>query len=96
MCRFASLRAKRGNPDMVLPSWIASFLAMTESVSIVGLLFSIDFLQAILAQAVTVMFFQIGFCGVGEFHLDAPAIDGMHAFKGFSTTGTGFCHLFNC
>jgi hypothetical protein len=38
------------------------------------------------------MLFQIGFGGVGEFHLDAPAVDGMHAFKGFSTTGAGFDH----
>jgi hypothetical protein len=53
----------------------------------------IDFIQTILAQAVAVMFFQIGFCGVGEFHLDAPAINGMYAFKRFSATGTGFGHL---
>ena len=39
------------------------------------------------------MFFQIGFSGVGEFHLHAPAVDGMHAFEGFSATRTGFDHL---
>jgi hypothetical protein len=38
------------------------------------------------------MFFQIGFCGIGELHLNAPTVNGMHAFKGFSATGTGFCH----
>ena len=38
------------------------------------------------------MFFQIGFCGIGELHLDAPTVDGMHAFEGFSATRTGFCH----
>jgi hypothetical protein len=92
--RFASLRAKHGNPDMVLPSWIASFLAMTESVSIERSLFSIDLLQTVFAQAIIVMFLQIGFCGISELHLDAPTVDGMHAFEGFSATGTGFCHLF--
>ena len=39
------------------------------------------------------MFFQIGFCGVGELHLHSPAINGMYAFKRFSATGTGFGHL---
>jgi hypothetical protein len=59
-------------------------------------LFSIDFIQTIFAQAVAVMLFQIGFCGIGELHLDAPAINGMHTFKCFSATGTGFGHLLNC
>ena len=38
------------------------------------------------------MFFQIVFGGVSEFHFDAPAVDGMHAFEGFSAAGTGFGH----
>jgi hypothetical protein len=52
----------------------------------------IDFLQTFFAQAITVMFFQIGFCGVFEPHFHAPAIDGMHAFELFSATGTIFFH----
>ena len=38
------------------------------------------------------MFLQIGFCGVSEFHFHTPAVDGMHAFKFFSTTGTSLFH----
>ena len=38
------------------------------------------------------MFLQIGFCGVGEFHFHAPAVDAMDALKFFSTTGTGLFH----
>ena len=41
------------------------------------------------------MFFQVGFCSVTKFHLDAPAVDGMDTFEGFSATRTGFSHLFN-
>ena len=63
----------------------------------VRLLFSIiDFLQAFFAQTIAVIRFQIGFCGVSEFHLHAPAVHGMDALECFSATGTGFCHkLFN-
>ena len=38
------------------------------------------------------MLFQIGFGGIGEFHFHAPAVDGMHAFEGFSATGTSLFH----
>jgi hypothetical protein len=38
------------------------------------------------------VFFQIGFGGIGELHFDAPAVDGMHTFEGFSATGTGLFH----
>jgi hypothetical protein len=65
---------------------------MTGSVSIVGLLFSIDLLQTFFAQAVAVVFLQIGFGAVFELHFHAPAVDGMHAFERFSATGTGLCH----
>ncbi len=64
---------------------------MTEYVSI-GLLFSIDFLQAVFAQAVTVVFLQIGFGAVIELYFHAPAVDGMHAFKRFFATGTSLFH----
>jgi hypothetical protein len=66
----------------------------SKSNNITWVLVFIDFLQTVFAQAIIVMLLQIGFCGVGELHLDAPAVDGMHAFKGFSATGTGFSHLF--
>ena len=75
----------------MLPFWIASFLAMTEYVSI-GLLFFIDFLQAVFAQTIAVVFLQIGFGAVFELHFHAPAVDGMHTFKRFSATGTGLFH----
>ena len=52
----------------------------------------IDFIQAVFAKAIAIILFQIGFGGVGEFHLHAPAVDGMHAFEGFSATGTGLRH----
>ena len=38
------------------------------------------------------MFLQIGFCGVGEFHFHAPAVDAMDALEFFSATGTGLFH----
>jgi len=56
----------------------------------------VKFFEALFAQAISVMFFQIGFCGVGKLHLDAPTVDGMHAFEGFSATGTDFYHLLIC
>ena len=79
----------------------ASLRAKTRSGSKVWVLLSIDFLQAIFAQTVAVMFFQIGFCGVLELHFHAPAVNGMDTFEGFSATGTGFGHgviveLLNC
>jgi hypothetical protein len=58
-------------------------------------LLPIDFLQTLFAQAIAIMFFQIGFCGVSEFHFHAPAVDGMHAFKFFSAAGTGLFHWIN-
>ena len=42
------------------------------------------------------MLFQIGFGGVSEFHLDAPTVDGMDTFEGFSATGTSFSHEGKC
>jgi hypothetical protein len=97
MRRFASLRGTKQSRQM-LAAWIASsfLLAMTRCDIQVWVLFSIDFLQTFLAQAVAVMFLQIGFGAVFKLHFHAPAIDRMHAFEGFSATRTGFCHFFNC
>ena len=76
-----------------LRSWQASFLlAKTRSVRWVLFFFSIDFIQTILTQAVTVIGFQIGFGSVGEFHLHAPAVHGMDALEFFSATGTSLFH----
>ena len=69
---------------------------MTRSGRHVWVLFSIDYLQTVFTQAVAVMLFQIGFGGISEFHLDAPAVDGMDTFEGFSATGTGFGHEGKC
>ena len=52
----------------------------------------IQFFEALLAQAVAVVFLQIGFGAVFELHFHAPAVDGMHTFKRFSATGTGLFH----
>jgi hypothetical protein len=53
---------------------------------------AIQFFETLLAQAVAVVFLQIGFGGVVKFHFHAPAVDGMHAFEFFSATGTGLFH----
>ena len=52
----------------------------------------IQFFEALLAQAVAVVFLQIGFGAVFKLHFHAPAVDGMHAFECFSATGTGLGH----
>ena len=52
----------------------------------------IQFFETFLAQAVAVILFQIRLSRVGELHLDAPAVDGVHALKFFSAAGTGLFH----
>ena len=63
-----------------------------ELLRLIRVLLSIDFVQTFLAQTITLVLFQIGFCGVSELHFHTPAIDRMNAFKGFSATGTGLGH----
>ena len=52
----------------------------------------VQFFKAFLAQAVGIILFQIRLSRVGEFHLYAPAVDGVHALEFFSAAGTSLFH----